>query len=243
MFSSLMLLLKFAKFGPILKAAALMLLSVGAYALLFGWQFAVGFVLLIFIHEMGHYEAARRMGLNVGLPTFIPFVGAWISLKDQPLSVEHEASIAFAGPLWGTIAATAMFFAALDQHSQLLLALAYSGFIINLFNLVPVSPFDGGRIVAILSPKVWFIGAPALIVVYFYVRTPMLLIILLLLAPTIWAALRSAWHGETPTGNPRYYEVPLAARVRYGSYYVMLLLFLCVMSFRSYQQLQVVRGQ
>jgi len=82
----LLSLLKFAKLAPILKAAAFMALSVGVYALAFGWQFALGFVLLILVHEMGHYVAARRLGMDVGLPTFIPFVGAWIELKDEPLT-------------------------------------------------------------------------------------------------------------------------------------------------------------
>ncbi len=102
----LLSLLKFAKLAPILKSAAFMLMSVGAYALLYGWQFAVGFVLLILVHELGHYVAARRQGMDVGLPTFIPFVGAWIELKDVPLSVEQEAHIAFAGPLAGTLGAS-----------------------------------------------------------------------------------------------------------------------------------------
>ncbi len=160
MIKLLLVLLKFAKFGPALKSAAFMLVSVGAYALLFGWRYALGFVLLLFIHEMGHYIAARRLGMNVGLPTFIPFVGAWIELKDRPLSVQQEAHIAFAGPFAGTLAAAAVLALALHEHSTLLLALAYAGFFLNLFNLIPISPFDGGRIIAILSPKVWFVGLP-----------------------------------------------------------------------------------
>jgi Zn-dependent protease len=235
-------LLKAAKFGPVLKAAGLMLLSVGVYALVFGWWYAVGFVLLLLVHEMGHYVVARRLGLNVGLPTFIPFMGAWIALKDQPLSVEQEARIAFAGPFYGTLGATAVLAVALYQKSGLLMALAYAGFFINLFNLIPVTPFDGGRIVAILSPKVWFVGAPILAGVFILIPSPMFLMILLLLAPTIYASLRAAWRGEVPVNNPRYYEVPIAARARYASYYVLLLTFLCVMTYRTHQQIEVLRS-
>ncbi len=190
MIKLLLMLLKFAKFGPALKSAAFMLVSVGAYALLFGWRYALGFVLLLFMHEMGHYIAARRLGMNVGLPTFIPFVGAWIELKDRPLSVQQEAHIAFAGPFAGTLAAAAVLALALHEHSTLLLALAYAGFFLNLFNLIPISPFDGGRIIAILSPKVWFVGLPVLVGVFLWIPSPMFLMILLLLAPTIYGALQ-----------------------------------------------------
>jgi Zn-dependent protease len=236
-----LMLAKFAKFGPALKSAAFMLLSVGVYALLFGWPYAVGFVLLMLVHELGHYVAARRVGLNVGLPTFIPFVGAWIQLKDQPLSVAQEAQVAFAGPFAGTVAASVVLALALREQSALLMALAYVGFFLNLFNLIPLTPFDGGRIVAILSPKVWFLGVPVLVGAFILSPSPMFLMILLLLAPTIIAALRDAWHGTVPEHNPRYYEVPLEARVRYGSYYILLLGFLCVMTFRTHQQVEALR--
>lgn len=242
MIKVLVMLLKLAKFGPVLKSAGFMLLSVGAYALLFGWRYAIGFVLLLLMHEMGHYLAARRLGMRVGLPMFIPFVGAWIELKDHPLSVDQEAHIAFAGPFVGTLAAAAVLAVSLWEHSALLLALAYAGFFLNLFNLIPVSPFDGGRIVAILSPKVWFVGVPVLAGAFMLSPSPMFLMILLLLAPTIYAALRAAWRGEVPAHNPRYYDVPLDARVRYASYYVLLLGFLCVMTFRTHQQIEALRN-
>src|SRR4051812_46088896 len=139
-----------------------MLLSVLAYSWLFGWRYAVGFVLLIFFHEMGHYIAARQRGLNVGAPTFIPFVGAWIQLKEMPHDVETEAYVGFAGPIAGTAAALVCYWLAREYDSRLLLALAYSGCMLNLFNLIPISPLDGGRITAIISPKVWLVGVPLL---------------------------------------------------------------------------------
>lgn len=236
MLKLLLLLANGAKLGPLLKTGGTMVISVGAYALLFGVWYAVGFVLLIFVHEMGHYVAARRLGMNVGVPTFIPFVGAWIELKEQPLSVEQEAKIAFAGPFWGTIGATLVLAASLYLQNRLLLALSYAGFFINLFNLIPVAPLDGGRIVAILSPKVWLLGAPLLLGAFLLMPSPMFLIILILLAPTIFASLRAAWRGEQPAENPRYYEVPLEARIRYASYYLLLLIYLCVMTFQTHEQ-------
>src|SRR3954447_16521855 len=137
-----------------------MLLSLAVYAMIFGWPYAAGFVVLMFAHEMGHFIAARRCGLNVGAPTFIPFVGAWIELKDQPMDVATEAYIAVAGPLVGTVASFLVYWWGRSTDSSLLLAIAYAGLFLNLFNLIPLSPFDGGRITAILSPRFWLIGAP-----------------------------------------------------------------------------------
>ena len=154
------------KMGKLLMTGGTMIISMFAYSLVFGWKYAVGFVLLIFFHEMGHFIAARQRGLDVGAPTFIPFVGAWIQLKEMPHDVHTEAYIGFAGPLVGTLAAMVCYLIARETDSQLMLALAYSGFMINLFNLIPISPLDGGRITAIISPKVWLFGVPLLVALF-----------------------------------------------------------------------------
>src|SRR6478609_627221 len=101
----LILLFSAGKLGKLLTTGGTMIISMLAYSWIFGWPYAVGFVLLIFFHEMGHYLAAKQRGLNVGAPTFIPFVGAWIELKDQPLNVETEAYVGFASPIVGSVAA------------------------------------------------------------------------------------------------------------------------------------------
>src|SRR6188474_1430788 len=124
----LLLLFTGAKFGKLLLTGGSMLVSVFAYAWLFGWRYAVGFVLLIFVHELGHYAAARQRGLAVGAPTFIPFVGAWVELKDMPHDVETEAWIGLAGPLLGTVGALVCYYAYRATDAPLLLALAYAGF-------------------------------------------------------------------------------------------------------------------
>jgi Zn-dependent protease len=237
MIKALLFLLNAAKLGPLLKMGGTMIVSVGAYALIFGWWYAVGFVGLILVHELGHYMAARRLGLAAGLPMFIPFLGAWVELKEQPMSVSQEAYVAFAGPFVGTIGATVVLWMAGQYDSNLLLALAYAGFFINLFNLIPMQPFDGGRIVAILSPKLWFLGAPILLIAFFYLRSPMLLIILILLAPTMWHALKAAWQGTAPEDKPRYYEVPMEARIRYAAYYLLLIVYLSAMTYQVHEQL------
>ncbi len=128
MIKLLLLALKAGKLGKLALTGGTMILSVIAYAWMFGWPYAVGFVALILVHELGHYFAARNKGLNVGAPTFIPFVGAWIELKDMPRDAETEAYIGVAGPLAGTIGALVCFYLARELDSRLLLALAYSGF-------------------------------------------------------------------------------------------------------------------
>jgi Zn-dependent protease len=227
MIKLLFLLFKGAKFGKFMLTGGTMLLSVFAYALIFGWWYAVGFVLLIFVHEMGHFIEARRSGLDVGAPTFIPFVGAWISLKQLPHDAQTEARIALAGPLFGSIGALACFYAGHTVDSKLLLALAYAGFMINLFNLMPVPPFDGGRIVGVLSPRIWLVGAPLMVVLYFLRPSPMLILVLILAAPSVWAVYKGTWRESMPEG---YYEQPLEVKLKYGFAYLGLAVFLAMMS-------------
>jgi Zn-dependent protease len=133
------------KFGGSLKFLGLFV-SVGGYALIWGWPFGIGFVLLIFVHELGHYLEARRQGLKVSLPVFIPFIGAYVALKDVPFDPWRNAKVSLAGPFLGGIGAAACLVAGELSDSRLLLALAYTGFFLNLFNLIPIGFLDGGRI-------------------------------------------------------------------------------------------------
>ena len=211
-----------------------MLLSVVAYAFIFGWWYAVGFVALIFVHEMGHYLAARQRGLRVGAPTFIPFVGAWIELKDQPMNVETEAYIGIAGPLLGTVGALVCYFLARSLDSNLLLALSYAGFFINLFNLIPLSPFDGGRITAIVSPRVWLLGIPILIGLFFYRPSPLLVLVAILAAPQLMKAFK---YDPTAPENAAYYGATTQTKLTYGAYYLMLAGFLSIMTYDVHEML------
>jgi Zn-dependent protease len=225
-------LLAAGKMGKMLTTGGTMLLSMLAYSWVFGWRYAAGFVLLIFVHEMGHYLAARKRGLAVGAPTFIPFVGAWIEMKQMPHDVETEAFVGFAGPLAGTAGALACYWVARQTGSELLLALAYSGCMLNLFNLIPVSPLDGGRITAIISPKIWLAGVPLLAALFFYRPSPMLILIAILAYPQLKAAL-SGRH-ERP---PEYYQVPREARINYAVMYLGLAAFLAIMSYDLHEMI------
>lgn len=230
----LLSLLAAGKLGKVLLTGGTMLLSMVTYSFIFGWAYAVGFVLLILFHELGHYVAARQRGLDVGAPTFIPFVGAWIQLKDQPMNVETEAYVGFAGPVAGTAAAMACYFIGREQGSQLLLALAYSGCMLNLFNLIPLSPLDGGRITAIISPKVWLLGIPLLGALFLYNPSPMLILIAFLAYPQIKQALWPNRHSTQPEG---YYQASMNDRVNYGVLYLGLVGFLAVMTYQLHLQL------
>jgi Zn-dependent protease len=227
-------LLAAGKLGKVALTGGTMLISVFAYALIFGWWYAVGFVVLTFIHEMGHFIAARQRGLNVGAPTFIPFVGAWVELKDMPHDVETEAYIGIAGPLTGTAASLACYFLARSYNSDLLLALSYAGFFINLFNLIPLSPFDGGRITAIISPRMWFVGVPILVALFFWRPSPMLILVALLAAPQVMKAFK---YDPAAPENVAYYGVSLEHKVTYGVLYIALAAYLAVMSHDVHEML------
>lgn len=230
----LFLLLATLKWGKIATTGGTMLLSLAIYAMIWGWPYAAGVVVLLFVHEMGHFIAARQCGLNVGAPTFIPFLGAWIELKDQPLDVRTEAYIAFAGPLVGTVGAVAFYLWGRWTDNTLLLAIAYAGLFLNLFNLIPISPFDGGRITAILSPRVWLLGAPLMLVLMLYRPSPILFIVAILAFPQ----LLKAWNYDPKAPeNVAYYDVPLQAKLEYGGLYLALTAYLGVMTYEVHEML------
>lgn len=226
------------KFGKVLTTGGTMLLSVFTYAWVFGWRYAVGFVALLFAHEMGHYVAARQRGLSVGAPTFIPFVGAWIELEQQPHNAETEAYVGIAGPLVGTLAALGCYFLARVGDSTLLLAVAYSGFFLNLFNLIPLSPFDGGRITAVISPRIWLLGVPMLIALFFYRPSPLLVLMALVAAPQVLKAIR---YDPSTRENRDYYGASAQTRFEYAAYYLLLAGFLAVIAYDVHEMLGAAR--
>jgi Zn-dependent protease len=230
------MLLAAGKLGKVLTTGGTMILSVAAYALVWGLPYAVGLVFLIFVHEMGHYVAARRRGLEVGAPTIIPIVGAWVAMKDMPRDVETEAYIGLAGPVVGTLGAMAAYWLAQANGSALMLAIAYGGFFINLFNLIPLAPFDGGRITAILSPRVWLAGVPILAGLFFWRPSPLLILMALLAAPQVVKALR---YDPKDPHNARYYGVATGRRLQYAAWYLGLAAFLAIMCHELHETLRL----
>lgn len=226
----LLALLAKGGFGKLLTTGGTMLVSMAAYAFSFGWPYAVGFVLLILVHELGHYIAARQRGLDVGAPVFIPFVGAWISLKEVRLEPEVEAHIAMAGPMLGSIAALACYLLALGGQGRLYMALAQAGLMFNLFNLVPLAPLDGGRVAGVISPRLWLPGVPLLVAIFLWRPSPLLLLVAVAAAPQVWAALKGTTSSHATLERR-------ADKLRYATQYILLAGALCVMAFEAHEWL------
>ena len=232
--------LKYLKFGKLFATGGTMLLSVAVYAFVFGWRYAAGFVLLLLVHELGHYIAARQRGLDVGAPVFIPFVGAWIQLKEMPHDADTEAYVGLGGPLAGTVASLACYFAARSTGSDLLLlALSYAGFFINLFNLIPLSPFDGGRITAVLSPRIWLVGVPVLVALFFWRPSPILILVAVLALPNV---LRAFKYDPSLPENQAYYGTTLESKLTYTCDYLGLVCVLAIMAHDVHDMLGHLRG-
>jgi Zn-dependent protease len=200
---------KLFKFGKLMPTALTMLGTAWVYALAWGWRFAVGFVLLIFVHEMGHALVIRAKGLRTGPIVFIPFFGAFIGIKDQFRDARTEAETAWGGPAAGALASSACFAAYLATGYQLWLGLAYVGFMLNLFNLLPVSPLDGGRVVTAISTWLWIVGLVAAAVLGVMQGSPLLIIIVLLGGTRAWSEWRKRRRGESTD----YYELTPRYRV------------------------------
>ena len=210
----------------LLATAGTALVSVAAYATIWGFQFALGFVALIFVHEMGHVVALRRHGIKASAPMFIPFMGAVVwarSLGDDALT---EARVGLAGPVFGSIAAAAVAIVGLATHNDLLQALGYVGFLINLFNLLPVPPLDGGRAMAAMAPWMWFLGFGGLVLLEFLQPNPILLIVCVFAGYTLY----QRWHHrKSPTAEQTsYYSVSPRNRILVGAVYIGLIVALAI---------------
>jgi Zn-dependent protease len=195
------------------------LLSIGAYALLFPWQFAVGLVVLIFIHEIGHVIVLRRYGVAATAPVFIPFMGAFIGMKQLPKNATMEAYVGLGGPVIGSLGAFAAYFVYRATDHELWLVLAYIGIILNLFNLLPIMPLDGGRIAGAISRWIWVAGYVLAVLVMLIRPSPILLLVLVFGAGETWNAIRGR-------GLNDYYTVPVNERVTIALLYFGLMALL-----------------
>jgi Zn-dependent protease len=207
-------LFKATKLGTLLT----MFVAVWAYAMLWGLPFAVGFVLLIFVHELGHALVMRQQGIHAGAPVFIPFVGAVIAMKSLPRNAYVEALVGIGGPVLGSAGALACLLVGWTTGSLFWYALAYTGFFLNLFNLIPISPLDGGRIVGVISRWLWVAGYAIGIAVFLATRSPLLFLILLLGLFGLGRTIRGPREG--------YFEVDGGKRLAMGTAYFGLLALL-----------------
>jgi Zn-dependent protease len=220
---ALLLLLPKAK---LLTTSASMLVSVGAYALIWGWKFAAGFVGLLFIHEMGHYIQLRREGVKPSGMLFIPFLGAAVGTRSLGGSALAEARVGLAGPILGSLATAALIPVAIATDDEFWRALAFTGFFLNLFNLLPVVPLDGGRAMAAMAPWMWFVGFGLMVLLVLVWPNPILLLIVLLGG---FETYRRWKHRKDPVeGNPEYYRVKPVHRLLVAGVYVGLIVGLAI---------------
>jgi Zn-dependent protease len=217
-------LLLLAPKAKLLTTGGTALISVAAYSLWFGWTFAVGFVVLLFVHEMGHVIQLRREGIKASAPMFIPFFGAVVTAKSLGEDALAEARVGLAGPILGTLGAAVCLAIAEATNSDLLRALAYVGFFLNLINLVPVVPFDGGRAMAAMAPWMWFLGLGAMVALLFVTENPFLLIFVLLGGMETWHRWKQ--RKTRSLEQAAYYRVSPHNRLLVGAVYIGLIVLL-----------------
>ncbi len=219
------------KFGwPLLKTGGSMLFMIWVYAQMYGAWFAWGFVLLILVHECGHLLVAKYFGLRVGWPVFIPFMGAFIALKEAPRNAWIEACVGIGGPVFGALGAVVCEVIYLTTGNPLYCALAYTGFFLNLFNLIPLGQLDGGRIATAISPWLWLVGFVTLIGYAIYVfsnqlataRTGIMLVFIIVLAlPRLFSLFR-----RKSAVEKRYFEISARQRLTMAVMYFGLIALL-----------------
>lgn len=208
---------------PALKTGGTMLLSIWVYTYTFGLPFAAGFVLSILVHELGHVFAAWRLGIPVSAPLFIPGFGAIILQKQAAKSTWDEALIGIGGPIGGTLAGLISLGLFWVTGNPLFKAIAYTGFFINLFNLIPIFPLDGGWITAAISPRIWLVGIVAILggFAFGWIRNPFIFLLVLLSLPRLWKGLTTGNAAEAGQ-----HSVTPPQRVAMGIAYVSLAGFL-----------------
>jgi Zn-dependent protease len=206
----------------LLTTSGSMLVSIAAYSLIWGWKFAVGFVILLFVHEMGHVIQLRREGIPASAPLFIPFMGAVVWGRILEGNALAEARVGLAGPILGSIGAAVCWVIGAGLDSDFWRALAFVGFFLNLFNLAPVTPLDGGRAAAALSPWMWFAGLFLVALLAFLWPNPIIILILVLGALDVYRR----WKTRHEMGE--YYKVATRYRVLVAAVYLGLIVALAV---------------
>ena len=222
-FKAVLLLLPKLK---ILTTVGSMLVSVAAYSFVFGWTFAIGFVVLLLVHEMGHVIALRREGIKASAPMFIPFMGAVISARSLGDNALAEARVGLAGPILGSIGSAVCIVIWHATGNDMWRALAFTGFFLNLFNLLPVVPLDGGRAMAAMAPWMWFLGLAAMVPLAFIFPNPIIFLIL------IFAVYETSkrWRLRRAGGEAQqsYYRVRPVDRALVAAVYLSLIALLVV---------------
>jgi Zn-dependent protease len=220
-----------------LKTGLSMFVSIWIYAQFFGWVYAIGIVVLIFVHEMGHVVAAKWLGMPVSAPLFIPFIGASIIMKENPRDAWTEALMAYGGPLAGCIGSWICWFLAIQLHLPWMMAVASTSFFINIFNMIPVPPLDGGRICAAISPWFWIVGLVPLLGALFLFHGTTSIIIIALVLFAAFQRFKQTFFGAPTPEMQNYYATHISNRITMTLMYLGLLAALLLGYWDSSQHL------
>ena len=209
--------------------------TIVAYARQWPLAVVVGFVVITLIHEVGHAIAIRAKGLRAGYMVFIPFIGGAVTLKDQPRTAYDDALIGLAGPAAGTAASLICLQIYKWKADPLWLLIAFLGFVLNLFNLLPIGMLDGGRISAAVTKWMWVIGGGAVVYKLIDQPNPLIVLIAILAAFQVYASI------IREKTDPRFYEVTAAQRAGIAILYFALVIFLGHQTWMAYDRLEMLR--
>jgi Zn-dependent protease len=207
------------KMGSTVAMAVSMVISILVYAVAFGLKFAIGFVILLLLHEWGHLAASTVVGLPASRPIFVPFIGAVIRIEELPLNAKMEANVAIGGPAMGTLSALVCLAFYLWTDSLLMLVLSYTACLLNLFNLIPCDPLDGGRIAVAISHRLWWLGSIIIGALFLYTYNFFLFIFFLF-------SLYRLWKNVDIKENFDYYHLTIGQRLAVGWWYFGLIIVL-----------------
>lgn len=200
---------------------------------------AVGMIVMLLIHELGHYYAAKYERVPVSPPVFTPF-GAFIMTPGHR-DARQEAFIALAGPVAGSAAALVAFVLGMLTHNTLMIQIAHWGFLINLFNLIPLSPLDGGRISMAIDRRMWVLGVPLMAIAFFQFGASMFnLLFFGLIGMQAWQDVKQ--REEQARYDARYFNVGQQVRIKYGAAYLGLAAFLAWAFFMPMGLFQLLQG-
>ncbi len=219
---------------PAFATVSSMVISIIAYSFIWNWEFALGLIAMLLIHELGHIAEARRQRIPIHPPDFVPFMGAVALMKEMPRNAWHEAQVALAGPIAGSVAALAAWAASGLLHSNILLDVAFVGFALNLLNLVPLVPLDGGRATGAVSPFSWVFGLGGLLALAYYVPNPVVFTTVIVVS---WLALRDLyfrWREREQLSEAGYYEIMVWQRLSVTFVYFGLVLLLGLAAVATY---------
>lgn len=209
--------------------------TIAAYATQAPLAVVVGFVVITLIHEIGHAVAIRAKGLRAGVLVFIPFIGGAVTLKGQPRSVYDDAIIGLAGPVAGTAASLVCLQVYKTVHDPLWLLIAFLGFAINLFNLLPIGMLDGGRISAAVTKWMWLFGGGAIVYKVLDQPNPLTILIAILAAFQVYASILRE------KTDARFYEISGMQRAAIAALYFALVIFLGHQTWMAYDRLELLR--